>query len=132
MSMLRFVQFLRIPLKNNYYYSSNLIYRVYFVTISNDVAFPLVKNVPPVITNHPRPITINPDTDLSLYCTAKGYPKPDISWRRDGKFIVEARSSYGETLFVPKVRTSGNYTCIASNDAGEVKSSAYVTVRRKF
>ena len=118
-------------LKNNYYLK-NLIYRVYFVTISGDVAFPLVKNVLPVITNHPRPMTINPDTDLSLYCTAKGYPKPDISWRRDGKFIREARSSYGETLFVPKVKTSGNYTCIASNDAGEVKSSAYVTVRRKF
>ena len=102
------------------------------MTISNDVSFPLVKNVPPVITNHPRPITIDPDTDLSLYCTAKGYPKPDISWRRNGNFIREARSSYGETLFVPKVKTSGNYTCIASNDAGEVKSSAYVTVRRKF
>ena len=77
-------------------------------------------------------MTIKPDTDLYLYCMAEGYPKPDISWRRDGEFIVEAYSSYGETLFVPKVKTSGNYTCIASNDEGEVKSSAYVTVPGKF
>ncbi|XP_033211072.1 lachesin-like [Belonocnema kinseyi] len=63
-----------------------------------------------------------------LVCKARGYPKPDIVWRREDGNEITSRSGHtggktrvafaeGEILIFPKVTRSemGAYLCIASN-----------------
>ncbi|RWS12630.1 lachesin-like protein [Dinothrombium tinctorium] len=76
-------------------------------------------------------VTTKENSNATLRCRAKGYPKPKITWRReDGKPIeygnwqkmklqkIEPPETYeGETITITKVSRlhSGAYLCIASN-----------------
>lgn len=84
----------------------------------------------PVITSPPQPVTVDPETVVYLNCSATGYPKPSIVWERDG-FRLAGGSSDG-VLTVQDIQKSGNYTCVAVNNRGEARASAYVTVRSKW
>ncbi|GAB6018920.1 hypothetical protein CHUAL_000571 [Chamberlinius hualienensis] len=72
-------------------------------------------------------MTVTEGSNASLYCKAKGYPKPNITWtREDGTKIivrnnnkekVKVQMVEGEILNFTKVsrKQTGAYLCIASN-----------------
>lgn len=71
-------------------------------------------------------ITIVKGSSTSMTCFTDGTPAPRMSWLRDGRPLgLDAHlsvSSQGMVLQLIKAETedSGRYTCIASNEAGEV------------
>uniref|UniRef100_A0AC11BQX3 Hemicentin 1 n=1 Tax=Ovis aries TaxID=9940 RepID=A0AC11BQX3_SHEEP len=71
-------------------------------------------------------ITIVKGSSTSMTCFTDGTPAPRMSWLRDGHPLgLDAHlsiSSQGMVLQLIKAETedSGRYTCIASNEAGEV------------
>jgi hemicentin len=71
-------------------------------------------------------ITIVRGSSTSMTCFTDGTPPPSMSWLRDGQPLgLDTHltvSTQGMILQLIKAKTedSGRYTCIASNDAGEV------------
>ncbi|MXQ87588.1 hypothetical protein E5288_WYG017782 [Bos mutus] len=90
--------------------------------------FSLQVLVPPSLDNGmgTEEITIVKDSSTSMTCFTDGTPAPRMSWLRDGRPLgLDAHlsvSSQGMVLQLIKAETedSGRYTCIASNEAGEV------------
>ncbi|XP_043342030.1 hemicentin-1 isoform X3 [Cervus canadensis] len=84
--------------------------------------------VPPSLDNGmgTEEITIVKGSSTSMTCFTDGTPAPRMSWLRDGQHLgLDAHlsiSSQGMVLQLIKAETedSGRYTCIASNEAGEV------------
>nr|XP_044998229.1 hemicentin-1 isoform X3 [Jaculus jaculus] len=84
--------------------------------------------VPPNMDNAmgTEEITIVKGSSTSMTCFTEGTPTPSVSWLRDGQPLgLSARltiNTQGMVLQLIKADTadSGSYTCIASNDAGEV------------
>jgi hemicentin len=70
--------------------------------------------------------------DVSLVCTTRGNPKPDIKWLHNGRIMEKGtnyvasnslndRSSVEEhtvSLQQVEITDAGKYTCLASNVAG--------------
>lgn len=58
---------------------------------------------------------------VNLTCQATGNPPPMYQWYRDGEVVSGANLSY---LYIHEVAPSdrGEYTCIATNQAGSVSS----------
>ncbi|XP_025019182.1 hemicentin-1 [Python bivittatus] len=84
--------------------------------------------VPPSINNsgETEEVTVVKGNPVSLVCLANGTPIPTISWLKDGQTLS---TSFHVTLENPKmgihilkseINDTGRYTCIASNEAGEV------------
>lgn len=89
---------------------------------------------PPVIHQQQfvEDLKVKMGDDVSLLCTTRGNPKPDIKWLHSGHIIEKGissvvsnslsdRSSVEEhTLSLQKVKITdaGKYTCLASNIAG--------------
>jgi len=44
----------------------------------------------PTFTTHPENLTLKSGDVADLHCVAEGYPRPKISWFRDGKQLVTA------------------------------------------
>lgn len=71
-------------------------------------------------------ITIIEGSSTSMTCLTDGTPPPRMSWLRDGRPLgLDAHltvSTQGMVLQLSEAETedSGRYTCIASNEAGEV------------
>ncbi|XP_027421385.1 hemicentin-1 isoform X2 [Bos indicus x Bos taurus] len=90
--------------------------------------FSLQVLVPPSLDNGmgTEEITIVKGSSTSMTCFTDGTPAPRMSWLRDGRPLgLDAHlsiSSQGMVLQLIKAETedSGRYTCIASNEAGEV------------
>ncbi|KAK2508441.1 hypothetical protein MC885_016939, partial [Smutsia gigantea] len=84
--------------------------------------------VPPNLHNAmgTEEITIVRGSSTSMTCFADGTPAPKMSWLRDGQPLgLDTHltiSTQGMVLQLIKAETedSGRYTCIASNEAGEV------------
>ena len=81
-----------------------------------------------------RPIN---GTTLTLSCPAQGKPEPTLTWFKDGAQLeaggeVEVVAS-GAALRVANVRpeSSGRYTCVARNKAGEADQDVVVFVMSK-
>ena len=74
---------------------------------------------------------------LTLSCEVQGVPDPDITWTyNDGpgtqsEIFKEPRNS---TLVVRNVTavSQGTYICIATNGAGQARSTKYVTVHGRY
>lgn len=91
----------------------------------------------PVIAELKAQTIVEAGRRLQLWCSIQaGDPPIDFSWYLNGKGIpynlqaVEADSVYSSTLNVREVTTehSGNYSCIAKNQAGRVSESTFVVV----
>ncbi|XP_046854529.1 hemicentin-1-like isoform X3 [Xenia sp. Carnegie-2017] len=71
--------------------------------------------------------------ELTLYCRARGFPPPVVSWEKNGfplqynENVVVSRG--GSKLVFRRLlpSQSGNYTCIASNAAGEDRRKTELT-----
>ncbi|KAJ7381383.1 Neuronal growth regulator 1 [Desmophyllum pertusum] len=67
-------------------------------------------HVLPTITKRSRDkVTVVEGNVLYLFCEAEGYPKPLVTWRKNGKFL---QSSINETDFIihhASKRDAGNY-----------------------
>uniref|UniRef100_A0A3Q3ALP3 Hemicentin 1 n=1 Tax=Kryptolebias marmoratus TaxID=37003 RepID=A0A3Q3ALP3_KRYMA len=72
---------------------------------------------------------------ISLECISSGIPPPSITWIKDGRPVDTTKEhlrlhSAGRTLKITEARLedSGNYTCLATNAAGEAKQHIRLSV----
>ena len=96
----------------------------------------------PLIRNGPRDIEIERGQPLKLPCTVIGYPKPRVTWYKNGNMLSytsKLRLLEDNGLYFEKVRKSsrrsdeGTYWCVATNDNGETRSrNATLTIICKF
>lgn len=63
---------------------------------------------------------------ISMLCEVSGVPAPQITWDRDGVEVQTGGKFY--SIDSADQGDSGNYTCIASNAAGEVKATSQLKV----
>ena len=74
--------------------------------------------------------------DLDLSCKAKGSPKPEVTWFKDGENLHHTRRRFENYKFRPwklhianaRVDDNGNYTCVVENEAGKVSRDFVVEV----
>lgn len=95
---------------------------------------------PPEIILPPITPHIDPGDTIRLTCQATGTPKPEIEWLLNNVRIV-ARSATvlgGKDIIIEEdqllitnadPRDSGEYLCLAKNDAGEASHSIKILVR---
>ena len=87
-------------------------------------------------------ITIKEGEGATLTCKVKGEPVPEITWYYDGQPIqtdeiykvVPGEEEGESTLQIPEIfpEDAGAYTVKATNEAGEIESTAVVTVTGKY
>ncbi|KAL8616015.1 hypothetical protein ACOMHN_014977 [Nucella lapillus] len=82
-----------------------------------------VRRVPPRFVNEmPGETTAMPGSDVNLTCVAVGSPMPYVRWRQGGYDLTEGDVPVGRNVLELKdVRQSGNYTCEASSDLGNIE-----------
>ncbi|XP_052430180.1 vascular endothelial growth factor receptor kdr-like [Carassius gibelio] len=75
---------------------------------------------------------VNSSSTLTLACFAEGVPEPDIKWYKDKTPVTEGPgiTLKDGVLIIERVKKDdeGTYECHASNDRGEAKTSAVITV----
>ncbi|KAM6456551.1 hemicentin-1 isoform 2-T2 [Liasis olivaceus] len=84
--------------------------------------------VPPSINNggETEEVTVVKGNPVSLVCLANGTPTPAISWLKDGQTLSTSfhvtleNPKMGLRILMSEINDTGRYTCIASNEAGEV------------
>ncbi|MGH0125472.1 UNVERIFIED_CONTAM: hypothetical protein FKN15_054569 [Acipenser sinensis] len=93
--------------------------------------------VAPSIAQGPTNITVTVNVQTTLSCEATGIPKPDVSWKKNGRLLSTDQnqnmyrllSSGSLVVIAPTVDDTAVYECIASNDAGEDQRSIQLTVQ---
>ncbi|KAL1110124.1 hypothetical protein AAG570_008201, partial [Ranatra chinensis] len=85
----------------------------------------LIVTVPPEWMIEPRDTSAVVGQPVALHCSADGYPKPTINWRKSigkdsGQFGEKEPASENGTLFIPSVaeKDEGYYLCEAYNGIG--------------
>jgi hypothetical protein len=102
---------------------------------------------PPVIHQQKfvEDLKVRMGDDVSLVCTTRGNPKPDVKWLHSGRIVEKGvssvvsnslndRSSVEEhTLFLEQVKITdaGKYTCLTSNIAGVAEKNYRLKVLGK-
>ncbi|XP_011902754.1 PREDICTED: hemicentin-1 isoform X2 [Cercocebus atys] len=84
---------------------------------------------PPKVTVMPKNQSFTGGSEVSIMCSATGYPKPKIAWTVNDMFIVGShryRITSDGTLFIKNAapKDAGIYGCLASNSAGTDKQSS--------
>ena len=83
--------------------------------------------VPPMFVSIPTSIAVEENQNVTFTCLARGLPLPNITWSKVGESLpVEAVITEQGSLLLLEVwpKDSGNYSCTASNLAGEITSPA--------
>lgn len=83
----------------------------------------LTVQVPPAITSQPSSLTVLQNGSATFSVTATGTPAPTYQWRLNGTPITGATSAT-YTIASAQAANAGNYTCVVTNAAGSVTSSA--------
>lgn len=88
----------------------------------------------------PKNVSVEAGKTFQLHCQADGHPEPVLSWQKDGGTNFPAANDR-RMDFVPASKVyvirnaqpvdTGRYTCTASNEAGSVNATAFVTVLGK-
>lgn len=63
---------------------------------------------------------------VRMVCEVSGVPVPQITWERDGVEVQRGGKFY--TIDTAGQGDNGNYSCIASNSAGEVKATSQLNI----
>uniref|UniRef100_A0A8C3YS46 Hemicentin-1 n=1 Tax=Catagonus wagneri TaxID=51154 RepID=A0A8C3YS46_9CETA len=84
---------------------------------------------PPKVTVMPKNQSFTGGSEVSIMCSATGYPKPKIAWTMNDMFIVGShryRMTSDGTLFIKNAvpKDAGIYGCLASNSAGTDKQTS--------
>lgn len=86
-----------------------------------------------IITPDRFPVLVPVGSDVSLPCTAVGYPKPSISWQsnvngfnRGKRWMAEDKP---KLLYRITKEMEGEYTCTASNQYGKDENVVILTVQ---
>ena len=86
----------------------------------------------PHFTTKPSSLTVRENQNVILSCKAAGFPKPIITWYKNGRVIEHERKQFEEghlefrnILFEDR----GLYTCTAENILGREKITANITVQ---
>ena len=95
------------------------------------LSYPLAGEAPGV-RKEMKDVTTKLGEAAQLSCQIVGRPLPDIKWFRFGKELVQSRkykmSSDGRThtltVMTEEQEDEGVYTCVATNEVGEVESSS--------
>ena len=95
----------------------------------------------PNIAAFPTSQTVALYSQLTLICTATGFPTPMITWRRNGTNYTSSNSQNisvmqpTDALIISKIvidsvmwRDAGFYECVANNSLGSAFRNATVTV----
>ncbi|XP_072604459.1 hemicentin-2 isoform X2 [Vulpes vulpes] len=91
---------------------------------------------PPAITPSPSNLTLTAHTPASLPCEAKGFPKPQVVWWKDGQKLDFHRQrgayrflpSNALLLTAPSPQDSAQFECVVSNEVGEARRLYQVTI----
>ena len=91
--------------------------------------FSFLAKVSPTITLKSKSkVTVVEENVLYLLCESEGYPKPLVTWTKDGRLL---QSGINETDFIiheADENDAGNYECKASNSVGTVSYTVEVTI----
>ncbi|XP_072199268.1 hemicentin-1 isoform X3 [Excalfactoria chinensis] len=87
---------------------------------------------PPKIVISPKDQTFIEGSEVSIRCSATGYPKPTVVWTHNEMFIIGSnryRLTPEGTLIIRKAvpKDAGVYGCLASNSAGTEKQISILT-----
>ncbi|XP_015725366.1 hemicentin-1 isoform X1 [Coturnix japonica] len=87
---------------------------------------------PPKIVISPKDQTFIEGSEVSIRCSATGYPKPTLVWTHNEMFIIGSnryRLTPEGTLIIRKAvpKDAGVYGCLASNSAGTEKQISILT-----
>ncbi|NWT15620.1 HMCN1 protein, partial [Vireo altiloquus] len=87
---------------------------------------------PPRLVISPKNQTFTEGSEVSIRCSATGYPKPTIVWTHNDMFIIGSsryRMTPEGTLIIRKAipKDAGVYGCLASNSAGTEKQTSTLT-----
>nr|XP_049695374.1 protein sidekick isoform X4 [Helicoverpa armigera] len=89
---------------------------------------------PPIMQSPPTNLTVLDGKDATVTCRAVGAPTPNVTWYFNDSIIVNLSARLqtleeGDLLITSTTTAdSGKYTCVRSNDAGNVSGEAYLTV----
>ena len=99
------------------------------------VTFLFSSPVPPSIEEAESLVAATVNSRTQLRCEALGLPDPRVTWYREGERIPDNGLNYrmhrSGTLEFSSVREddSGDYKCVATNDAGEVSREVTLDVQ---
>ncbi|NXE93182.1 HMCN1 protein, partial [Menura novaehollandiae] len=84
---------------------------------------------PPRLVISPQNQTFTEGSEVSIRCSATGYPKPTVVWTHNDMFIIGSsryRLTPEGTLIIRKAipKDAGVYGCLASNSAGTEKQTS--------
>jgi len=98
--------------------------------ISNIAELTVTQNIsPPVITKHPRDITVEEGDEATFSVTASGSSPLKYQWQRNGKNISGANSSSYTTPSTDMSDDGDLFRCIVENSAGkDTSDDAELTV----
>ncbi|NXY61032.1 HMCN1 protein, partial [Callaeas wilsoni] len=109
----------------------------YSCTAANEGGFAtasvfLTVQEPPRLVISPKNQTFTEGSEVSIRCSATGYPKPTVVWTHNDMFIIGSsryRMTPEGTLIIRKAipRDAGIYGCLASNSAGTEKQTSTLT-----
>lgn len=93
--------------------------------------------VPPVLSVPRLEYTAVLGQPVSLECTADGQPKPEVTWHRERRPVVEGahlRLFSNGTLHITATQRSdaGIYTCSARNNAGRASHDLRLILQSEF
>ncbi|KAH9630731.1 hypothetical protein HF086_004022 [Spodoptera exigua] len=89
---------------------------------------------PPIMQTPPNNLTVLDGKDATITCRAVGAPTPNVTWYFNDSLIINLSARLqaleeGDLLITSTTTAdSGKYTCVRSNDAGNVSGEAYLTV----
>lgn len=83
---------------------------------------------------------VDSDTPTVLTCQVFGIPSPRVQWLFMDEVLVDVEpidSGGGVVtatlpLVAPRQTDEGNYTCVGSNEVGDINTTISVTVRSKL